>query len=234
PHVDDTVTFNGRLDPTNSTWMKISDCAMVLEEQPAKLAEAFRLFLQGEGYATPLTTPASSPCGTKYLSYSNIFFANFKEEQERILADKLKRQQQQQQQQQQPTTRLRTNTRLCRETAINNNNNNNNDCNSYSTTMNMDYEEAEQEEEEEENRSSSTVMDNGNVQINETANILYEHHVDGLDNIDEEQEEECSLKKHTINGTLYANAAATTNTNTTVQSKKIRITENPLPEPVSC
>ncbi|XP_037903488.1 protein NDRG3 isoform X4 [Hermetia illucens] len=59
PHVDDTVTLNGRLDPTNSTWMKISDCAMVLEEQPAKLAEAFRLFLQGEGYA-PLATSASS------------------------------------------------------------------------------------------------------------------------------------------------------------------------------
>ncbi|KAL5286515.1 NDRG3 family protein [Megaselia abdita] len=50
PHVDDTVTLNGRLNPTNSTWMKISDCAMVLEEQPGKLAEAFRLFLQGEGY----------------------------------------------------------------------------------------------------------------------------------------------------------------------------------------
>ncbi|XP_055700768.1 protein NDRG3 isoform X8 [Phlebotomus papatasi] len=50
PHVDDTVTLNGRLDPTNSSWMKIQDCAMVLEEQPGKLAEAFRLFLQGEGY----------------------------------------------------------------------------------------------------------------------------------------------------------------------------------------
>ena len=23
PHVDDTVTFNGRLDPVNSTWMKV-------------------------------------------------------------------------------------------------------------------------------------------------------------------------------------------------------------------
>lgn len=23
PHVDDTVTLNGRLDPTNSTWMKV-------------------------------------------------------------------------------------------------------------------------------------------------------------------------------------------------------------------
>lgn len=23
PHMDDTVTFNGRLDPTNSSWMKV-------------------------------------------------------------------------------------------------------------------------------------------------------------------------------------------------------------------
>lgn len=50
PHVDDTVTLNGRLDPMNSSWMKISDCGMVLEEQPGKVSEAFRLFLQGEGY----------------------------------------------------------------------------------------------------------------------------------------------------------------------------------------
>lgn len=50
PHVEDTVTFNGRLDPTNSTWMKVSDCGMILEEQPGKVAEAFRLFLQSEGY----------------------------------------------------------------------------------------------------------------------------------------------------------------------------------------
>ncbi|XP_043465361.1 protein NDRG3 isoform X3 [Leptopilina heterotoma] len=54
PHVDDTVTLNGRLDPTNSSWMKISDCGMVLEEQPGKVSEAFRLFLQGEGYETNL------------------------------------------------------------------------------------------------------------------------------------------------------------------------------------
>ncbi|XP_031349141.1 protein NDRG3 isoform X1 [Photinus pyralis] len=55
PHVDDTITLNGRLDPTNSSWMKISDCGMVLEEQPAKVSEAFRLFLQGEGYVAPLS-----------------------------------------------------------------------------------------------------------------------------------------------------------------------------------
>lgn len=50
PHVGDTVTFNGRLDPTKTSWMNVSDCGMVLEEQPNKIAEAFRLFLQGEGY----------------------------------------------------------------------------------------------------------------------------------------------------------------------------------------
>ncbi|XP_035449603.1 protein NDRG3 [Spodoptera frugiperda] len=50
PHVDDTVTFNGRLDPSKTSWLSISDCGMVLEEQPSKIAEAFRLFLQGEGY----------------------------------------------------------------------------------------------------------------------------------------------------------------------------------------
>ncbi|XP_023949790.2 protein NDRG3 isoform X2 [Bicyclus anynana] len=51
PALNDTVTLNARLDPTSSTWMKISDCAMPLEEEPAKVSEAFRLFLQGEGYA---------------------------------------------------------------------------------------------------------------------------------------------------------------------------------------
>lgn len=51
PHVGDTVAFNARLNPENSTWMKLSDCGMVLEELPAKVCEAFRLFLQGLGYS---------------------------------------------------------------------------------------------------------------------------------------------------------------------------------------
>lgn len=51
PHVDETVTLNSKLDPTSSSWMKISDCSMVLEEQPSKVSEALRLFLQGLGYA---------------------------------------------------------------------------------------------------------------------------------------------------------------------------------------
>lgn len=51
PHVDDVVNMNGRCNPNNTTWMKISDCGMVFEEQPSKVFEAFRLFLQGIGYA---------------------------------------------------------------------------------------------------------------------------------------------------------------------------------------
>ncbi|XP_037085113.1 protein NDRG3-like [Pollicipes pollicipes] len=50
PYVDETVTFNSRLDPANSQWMKIHDCSLPLEEQVAKVCEAFRLFLQGQGF----------------------------------------------------------------------------------------------------------------------------------------------------------------------------------------
>uniref|UniRef100_A0A8D8Y2M3 Protein NDRG3 n=1 Tax=Cacopsylla melanoneura TaxID=428564 RepID=A0A8D8Y2M3_9HEMI len=59
PHVDDTVILNSRLDPTSSSWMKISDCGMVLEEQPSKLTEALRLFLQGLGYVLSQTIRVS-------------------------------------------------------------------------------------------------------------------------------------------------------------------------------
>jgi hypothetical protein len=51
PHDDDVVETNGRLDPTNSSFVKFADCGgMVLEEQPGKMAEAMRHFLQGLGY----------------------------------------------------------------------------------------------------------------------------------------------------------------------------------------
>lgn len=161
--------------------------------------------------ATPLSTPASSPCGTKYLSYSNIFFANFKEEQERILAEKLK---------QQPlATRIRTNTRLCRETAINNNN----ECTPSEAVFSTDQE---------------SVVDNGNETANKispSSSPSYDtNNPDLLDSLNGEQEE-CSLNKHSIKGALYNAAAAASSTNVqTGQSKKIRITENPLPETVSC
>ena len=50
PHIEESVKMNARLNPSNSSWIKLSDSGMVLEEQPHKVAEAFRLFLQGLGY----------------------------------------------------------------------------------------------------------------------------------------------------------------------------------------
>ncbi|XP_022226470.2 protein NDRG3 isoform X3 [Drosophila obscura] len=182
PHVDDTVTFNGRLDPTNSSWMKISDCALVLEEQPAKLAEAFRLFLQGEGYATPLSTPASSPCGTKYHTYSSIFFANFREQQQQAMEERDREREHDRQRQ----LNLRIGNRL-RETAINCTNNGAGAGTGAGDNNNAD---ASEEEEDQENGNG-----NGNRAYVTTD----------------------------TSGTLYYGT----------QSNKIRITENPLPEPVS-
>jgi len=56
PHDDDVVETNGRLDPAQSSFVKFSDCGgMVLEEQPAKMAEALRHFLQGLGFVPHLS-----------------------------------------------------------------------------------------------------------------------------------------------------------------------------------
>lgn len=56
PHEDDVVETNGRLDPTKSAFVKFSDCGgLVLEEQPAKVAETLRHFLQGLGYVPHLS-----------------------------------------------------------------------------------------------------------------------------------------------------------------------------------
>ena len=51
PAVDDTVNLNSKLDPTNTSWIKISDASsLVLEEQPTGVTNALVLFLQGHGY----------------------------------------------------------------------------------------------------------------------------------------------------------------------------------------
>ncbi|XP_050443778.1 protein NDRG3 isoform X1 [Adelges cooleyi] len=76
PHQEDTVTLNSRLDPTKSSWMKVSDCSMVLEEVPQKMCEALRLFLQGLGYAVrlgrpPLTVSRSAEAIAKAMKQSH-------------------------------------------------------------------------------------------------------------------------------------------------------------------
>ena len=51
PSVDDTVDLNSKLDPANTTWMKISDASsLVLDEQPTSVTNAVVLFLQGYGH----------------------------------------------------------------------------------------------------------------------------------------------------------------------------------------
>merc|ERR1719420_1869271 len=45
------MEFNSLIDPTKSNFVKLADAgAVVYEEQPVKVAEAIRLFLQGIGY----------------------------------------------------------------------------------------------------------------------------------------------------------------------------------------
>ena len=39
-----------KLDPSKSELLKLSDCSMVLEEQPEKIMKAVKLFLQGLGF----------------------------------------------------------------------------------------------------------------------------------------------------------------------------------------
>jgi len=56
PHDDDVIDFNGRLEPNDSNFIKFADCGgMVLEEQPAKMSEAIRHFVQGLGYVPHLS-----------------------------------------------------------------------------------------------------------------------------------------------------------------------------------
>lgn len=48
-HLEDSINMNQRLKPEKSTWMKLYDCGMPLDERPDKVSEAFILFVQGLG-----------------------------------------------------------------------------------------------------------------------------------------------------------------------------------------
>ncbi|KAJ8784960.1 hypothetical protein J1605_007516 [Eschrichtius robustus] len=52
PAVDAVVECNSKLDPTKTTLLKMADCGGLPQiSQPAKLAEAFKYFVQGMGYS---------------------------------------------------------------------------------------------------------------------------------------------------------------------------------------
>ncbi|KAK6491242.1 protein NDRG1-like isoform X2 [Huso huso] len=51
PAVDAVVECNSKLDPTKTTLLKMADCGGLPQvDQPAKLTEAFKYFIQGMGY----------------------------------------------------------------------------------------------------------------------------------------------------------------------------------------
>ena len=59
-----------KLDPSKSELLKLSDCSMVLEEQPEKIIKAVKLFLQGLGFHfnhALISTKRFSKASTKYL-----------------------------------------------------------------------------------------------------------------------------------------------------------------------
>jgi len=59
PAVDETVYVNSCLDPTNTSWIKVTDASsLVLEEQPTGVTNALVLFLQGHGYVMKVQPPA--------------------------------------------------------------------------------------------------------------------------------------------------------------------------------
>ena len=52
PHKDDVIETNDRCDPKLASYLEFPDCGgAVLDEQPARTAEAIRLYLQGLGYS---------------------------------------------------------------------------------------------------------------------------------------------------------------------------------------
>ncbi|KAL7078659.1 hypothetical protein ACQ4LE_002532 [Meloidogyne hapla] len=55
PFIDESVHFNSQLNPKMAEWLKVSDSSgLVLEDRPAEVAQAFLLFLQGQGLCCDL------------------------------------------------------------------------------------------------------------------------------------------------------------------------------------
>lgn len=76
--MEDAMEFNSLIDPSKSNFCKLADAgAVVYEEQPVKVAEAIRLFLQGIGYlATVMPTRlarsrSNSVCSTQSIEEYN-------------------------------------------------------------------------------------------------------------------------------------------------------------------
>uniref|UniRef100_A0A3B4DEH3 Src like adaptor n=1 Tax=Pygocentrus nattereri TaxID=42514 RepID=A0A3B4DEH3_PYGNA len=66
PAVDAVVDCNSKMNPTKTTFLKMADCGGLPQvDQPAKLAEAFKYFIQGLGYSN-----ITSSCLSAFLFVS--------------------------------------------------------------------------------------------------------------------------------------------------------------------
>lgn len=58
PAREDTIVLNSVLDPSKTSWIKVSDASsLVLDEKPTAVTNALVLFLQGHGFALKLQAP---------------------------------------------------------------------------------------------------------------------------------------------------------------------------------
>jgi protein NDRG1 len=73
PAVEDVVDCNSKLNPTRSTLLKMSDCGGQPQvDQPAKLIEALKYFIQGMGYMSSTSmTRLRSASGSSVASYDS-------------------------------------------------------------------------------------------------------------------------------------------------------------------
>ncbi|KAM9385045.1 protein NDRG1a [Pholidichthys leucotaenia] len=77
PAVDAVVECNTKLDPTKATLLKMADCGgMPQVDQPAKLTEAFKYFIQGMGYMPAASMTRLARSRTASGSSINSFEGN--------------------------------------------------------------------------------------------------------------------------------------------------------------
>ena len=72
PHLEASLATNLKLGPATSTWLKVGEAGMVLEEQPEKVAEALSLFLQGLGYTLNILRSKSASVRPSKLDLRGI------------------------------------------------------------------------------------------------------------------------------------------------------------------
>uniref|UniRef100_A0A3Q4BVM1 Uncharacterized protein n=1 Tax=Mola mola TaxID=94237 RepID=A0A3Q4BVM1_MOLML len=72
PAEEGVVECNSKLDPTNTTFLKVNACPYLTYSYPGKMTEAFKYFLQGMGYILLFAWPSASLKRTSLTSASSM------------------------------------------------------------------------------------------------------------------------------------------------------------------